>query len=329
MTDDRSPTPSTNVEGGVYRPEGAEVALTDTIPELPRSAVVGGLVLGVAAVSSAAVLIRLADAHPLAISFWRCFGGAAALAPFAIHARRGAAPLDRSQRRQLVGAGVFLALHFALWIGSLELTTVASSVTLVTMSPIFVGLGSAWFLRESPRRRTWAGMAVTIVGALVIGAADLADVSLGPRALMGDVMAFGGAVAVTGYLLAGRVARRRLPLTVYAAGVYGVGAVVLLPVCLIAGADLWSYDTGTWLALAGLIVGPQLLGHTVFNGLLSTVTATVVSIVVLAEPVGATLLAWLILGELPAALFWVGAPLILAGVAWATTGRSGAQASPA
>lgn len=308
MTDRRSATPSTNVEPAA-------------VAQLPRPAVLGGLVLGVAAVSSAAVLIRLADAHPLAISFWRCFGGAAALAPFALRARRGAPALDRSQRRQIVGAGLFLALHFALWIGSLELTTVASSVTLVTMSPIFVGIGSAWFLGETPRRRTWIGMAVTIVGAIVIGAADLADISLGPRALLGDAMAFGGAVAVTGYLLAGRAARRRLPLTVYAAGVYGVGAVVLLPVCLVAGADLWNYDTGTWLALAGLIVGPQLLGHTVFNGLLSTVTATVVSIVVLAEPVGATVLAWLVLDELPTTLFWVGAPLILVGVAYATTGR--------
>lgn len=322
MSDRRSPPPSPNVEGAVDGATGAREPAPDTIPELPRAAVIGGLALGVVAVSSAAVLIRLADAHPLAISFWRCFAGAAALAPFALHARRGAPPLDRSQRRQLIGAGAFLALHFALWIGSLELTTVASSVTLVTMSPIFVGIGSAWFLRESPRRRTWVGMAVTIVGALVIGAADLTDIALGPRALLGDAMAFGGAVAVAGYLLAGRAARRRLPLTVYAAGVYGVGAVVLLPVCLLAGADLWGYDTGTWLALAGLIVGPQLLGHTVFNGLLSTVTATVVSIVVLAEPVGATLLAWVVLGELPTELFWVGAPLILAGVAWATTGRT-------
>ncbi|MBW3562287.1 MAG: DMT family transporter [Actinobacteria bacterium] len=311
MTVRRSASPSTNVG------------------QLARPVVYGGLALGVVAVSSAAVLIRLADAHPLAVSFWRCFGGAAALAPFALRARRGAPALDRSQRRQIVGAGLFLALHFALWIGSLELTTVASSVTLVTMSPIFVGIGSAWFLRESPRRRTWVGMAVTIVGAIVIGAADLADVSLGPRALLGDAMAFGGAVAVTGYLLAGRAARRRLPLTVYAAGVYGVGAAVLLPVCLLVGADLGGYDAGTWLALAGLIVGPQLLGHTVFNGLLSTVTATVVSIVVLAEPLGATLLAWVVLDELPTALFWVGAPLILVGVAYATTGRGRSRRQPA
>lgn len=302
----------------------ATVDAAATIPQLPRPVVLGGLVVGVTAVSSAAVLIRLADAHALAIAFWRCLGGAAALTPFALRARRGAPRLDRAQRWQITGAGLFLALHFALWIGSLELTTVASSATLVTMAPLFVGLGAALLLDEAPARSTWAGMGITIAGALTIGVADLSDVALGRRALLGDVMALGGAVAVSGYLLAGRAARRRLPLTVYATGVYGVAAAALLAASLAAGVPLGGYDRGTWLALAALVVGPQLLGHTVFNGLLSTVTATVVSIVVLAEPVGATLLAWLVLGELPAELFWLGAPLILSGV-WVATSRRGAR----
>lgn len=292
-------------------------------PPLSRAAVVSGLAVGVVAVSSAAVLIRIADAPPLAIAFWRCAGGAVALAPFALRARRGAPALDRVQRRQLTGAGVLLALHFALWIWSLELTTVASSVTLVTMSPIFVGLGAGLFLGEPPSRRTWLGMAATIVGAIVIGAGDWASVDLGPTALLGDVMAFGGALAVAGYLLAGRAARRRLPVAVYAASVYGVAAVVLLVASLLTGSQLLGFDETTWLAIAALIVGPQLLGHTVFNALLSTVTATVVSIVVLAEPVGATLLAWFVLGELPSALYWIGAPIVLAGVAYATARRPG------
>lgn len=290
-------------------------------PPLPGAVVVGGLLVGVAAVSSAAVLIRLARADPLAIAFWRCFGGAVALAPFAARARRGAARLEPGQRRQLAGAGLFLGLHFALWIGSLELTTVASSVTLVTMSSLFVGVGAAAFLGEPPTRRTWIGMAVTVAGALTVGAADWADVRLGPAALVGDAMALAGAVAAAGYLLVGRAARRRLRLSVYAGGVYGVAAAGLLGLSLATGSRLVGYDLGTWLALAGLVAGPQLLGHTVFNGLLSTVSATVVSVVVLAEPVGATLLAWVILGELPPWPFWVGAPLILAGVAYATTGR--------
>lgn len=295
-----------------------------------RATLVGGLVLGVLAVSSAAILIRIADAHPLAIAFWRCFGGATALAPFALGTRRDAPPLDRTQRRQLLGAGAFLALHFALWIASLDFTTVASSVTLVAMSPIFVGLGARFFLGEPPSGRTWVGLALTVVGAVVIGSGDLFDEALGTGALLGDAMAVGGAVTVAGYFLAGRAARRRLPTMVYATAVYGVAAVLLLPTCLLIGADLVGFDIVTWLAIAGLIVGPQLFGHTVFNALLGYVSATVVAIVVLAEPVGAAILAWIVLAELPPVLFWAGAPLILVGVFIASirTGVAGPATEP-
>lgn len=291
--------------------------------------------------SAAAILIRVAigddagvasveagRASPLAVAFWRTFGGSLALAPFAIrNQRRAEARLTSEQQRLLALAGVFLALHFALWLWSLALTTVASSVTLVTMSPIFVALGGWWFLGERTTRRMWAGMALTIVGAVTIGFADAAAIDLGPRALAGDALAFGGALAVTGYLLIGRLSRRSIGVTTYAAIVYGWAAAVLLVACLATGADLWGYEASAWLAIAGLIVGPQLLGHTVFNTLLSSVSATVVSIVVLAEPVGATLLAWFLLDELPAPLFWLGAPLVLVGVAIATARRRGTAAA--
>lgn len=290
-------------------------------PPPSRAVLTGGILVGVLAVSSAAVLIRIADAHPLAIAFWRCAGGAIALAPFALRVGREAPPLDRAQWKQLLGAGVFLALHFALWIASLDYTTVASSVTLVAMSPIFVGLGARVFLGEPPSRRTWIGLALTVGGAVIIGAGDLTAEALGGEALFGDALALGGAIAIAGYLLIGRAARRRLPVTAYAGAVYAIAALVLLPACLFAGADLVGYDVVTWLAIAGLIVGPQLFGHTVFNALLGYVTATVVAVVVLAEPVAAGILAWLVLDELPAFLFWFGAPLILVGVYVAVSGR--------
>jgi drug/metabolite transporter (DMT)-like permease len=281
--------------------------------------VAGGITVGVLAVATAAILIRLADAHPLALSFWRCALGALALAPFALRARRDAPRLDGGQRRQLAGSGVFLAVHFALFISALSYTTVASASVLVAMSPLFVALGAAAFLAEPPSRRTWLGIGLAAGGAVVVGIADAGDTGVAANALLGNVLAFGGAAAVAGYLLIGRAARRRLPVSVYAAAVYGIAALVLLPVCLLGGVALVGYSTGTWLAIVGLVVGPQLLGHTVFNTLLSTVTATVVSVTVLAEPVGATILAALLLDELPAAGFWAGAPLILLGVFLAAT----------
>lgn len=278
------------------------------------------------AVSFSAILVRVALgpdpalSMALAIAFWRTLGGAVALGPFALrHRRRAADALSATRRRQLAASGGFLAAHFALFLGSLALTTVASSVTLTTMSPLFVALGGWRFLGEPTARRTWIGMGITTSGAVIIGLADANAIELGPRALLGDVMAFGAAIAVTGYLLIGRVTRRDVHAVTYSATVYAWSALALLPVCLAVGAPLWGYDAITWLAIAGIVVGPQLLGHTVFNTLLSSVSATVVSIVVLAEPVGATVLAWLLLSELPAPLFWLGAPFVLVGVYIATT----------
>lgn len=300
---------------------------------LPRPAVATGMVVGVVAVSTSAILARLAmgddpgvvqsgpgSAPAFGVAFWRTFLGAIALAPFGYRAaRRAGTVLDGRMHRRLAASGLALGLHFALFQGSLALTTVASAVTLVAMSPVFVALGGWWFLREPTERRTWFGMVLTIVGAIVIGVADASAVDLGPQALLGDAMAFGGAIAVSAYLLLGRLARRSVPATTYSAIVYAWAAAGLLATGLATGTQLSGYDPAAWAAIGGIVLGPQLLGHTVFNALLSTVSATVVSIVVLSEPLGAGLLAWLVLGELPAMLFYVGAPLVLLGLAIATS----------
>lgn len=297
-----------------------------TIAPLPRPAVYGGLVVGVLAVSTSAILAAVVIGDPpvlrlaLAAAFWRCFGGAVSLAPFGWRARRRH-PVDRRTLRLLAVSGVFLAVHFALFLGSLAFTTVASSTTLATMSPIFVALGGVWFLDERPDRRTWVGMALTMAGAVAIGLADASELSLGPRALLGDAMAFGAALAVTGYLLIGRRTRGSTHASIYSGVVYATASAVLAGVCVAVGAPLWGYTATQWWALAGLIVGPQLLGHTVFNTLMSSVPAHVVSISVLAEPVVATILAWWLLSQLPAPLFFVAAPLVLVGVSLAVLRR--------
>lgn len=296
------------------------------IAPLPRPAVYGGLVVGVAAVSTSAILAAVIIGDPpvlelaLAAAFWRCFGGALSLAPFGWRARHRH-PVDARTVRLLVVSGVFLAIHFALFLGSLAFTTVASSTTLATMSPVFVALGGAWFLDERPDRRTWIGMGLTMAGAVAIGLADAGELALGPRALIGDGMAFASALAVTVYLLIGRRTRGSTHASIYSGIVYAAASVVLLGVCLVAGAPLWGYTATQWWALAGLVVGPQLLGHTVFNTLMSSVPAHVVSITVLAEPVVATVLAWWLLSQLPAPLFFAAAPLVLVGVALAVLRR--------
>jgi drug/metabolite transporter (DMT)-like permease len=274
------------------------------------------MVVGVTAISTSPILIRVAALPALALAFWRCLAGAAVLAPFV--PRRPTDGLTRRDLLQRAAAGVFLAAHFALWNASLGLTSVGAATTLVSMAPLFVGLGSV-FLGEPPGRLAWAGIALATLGAVVIGAGDAAGFGAGSP-LAGDVLAFAGALAMAAYLLLGRVARRRLPVSTYAASVYGVAAAVLLPACLLTSSDLGGYRAASWLALAGVVVGPQLLGHTVFNGLLGAVSASVVAVVMLLEPVIATALAWWLFSELPGPLFWAGAPMVLAGVWLATTG---------
>ncbi|MEX2551061.1 MAG: DMT family transporter [Nitriliruptoraceae bacterium] len=297
-------------------------------PPLPRATILAAIVVGVIAVSTSAILARFAmgdeaglvrsgdgAASALAIAFWRTSVGSLALAPAAWrHRRRSGRGLSRRRHLHLAAAGLALAAHFVLFQGALTLTTVASAVTLTTMSPLFVALGGWWLLGERTTRRAWLGMVVTIAGAAVIGIADAGAEALGSGALIGDGMALGAAIGATAYLLLGRSARRDTATSTYAATVYGWAGIVLLPVCLVAGVPLTGFSAGTWAAIAGIIIGPQLLGHTVFNHLLSTLAATTVSIVILAEPVGAGLLAWFLLGELPAPLFAIGAPLVLLGV---------------
>jgi drug/metabolite transporter (DMT)-like permease len=338
----------------LVRPGRGEYSREVVLPSLAttsviaRKAVAVALVIGVLAVSTSGVLVRLAQAPSLALAFWRCIGGAAALAPFALRSR---VRVTAGQWWQLAGSGLMLALHFALYISAVRLTTVASAVLLSTMAPLFVGLG-ARLLGEPPSRRVWGGIGVATGGTLVIGAADAglwriptfvwgvspstltapvtepATVPLAGAPLLGDAMGFGAAAMVAGYFLIGRAARRRLPVSVYGVWVYGIAAVTLLVACLATGARLSGYGLKTWLVIAGLIIGPQLLGHTVFNQLLSTLPATTVAMAILAEPVAAGLLAWLVLQELPPPLFALGAPLVLAGVWLATVPRARVRACP-
>jgi drug/metabolite transporter (DMT)-like permease len=275
------------------------------------------MVVGLLAISTSPILIRVAALPALAMAFWRCMAGAVVLAPFAPRGR--VERLDRGDLARLAASGVFLAIHFALWNASLGLTTVAAATTLVSSAPLFVGLGSI-LLGEAPTARAWAGIVLATLGAVVIGAGDATGLGGGTDALWGDVLAFGGALAMAAYLLLGRVARRRLPVSTYAASVYGVAAAVLLPACLLTGADLGGYEAASWLALAGVVIGPQLLGHTVFNGLLASVSASLVAVVMLLEPAVATVLAWWLFGELPGPSLWAGAPMVLAGLWLATTG---------
>ena len=281
---------------------------------LPEWAAWGLLALGVASVSVSAILIRYAeDAGPMAISFWRCTAGALVLAPFARWNRRG---VSRSNLTLSVVAGLFLAVHFATWISSVNLTTIAVSVLLVSTTPVWTAL-AVWILyRERLKGPGWIGIALTLVGAGLIGGGDFEG-----STTTGNLLALIGGVTVGGYLLAGARARRDLGIVEYAVIAYAIAAVVLLPICLAVGETLWGYGAQTWWAIAGLVVGPQLLGHTVINATLRNLDATTIAVTIMFEPIIATALAYVLFDEVPSALIYPGGVLILIGIFLVTAVR--------
>jgi drug/metabolite transporter (DMT)-like permease len=278
------------------------------------------LVTGVVAVSFAAIFIRYADAPALSIAMYRQAMAAAVVLPLALGLRRD--ELRGLSRRQLglaVGSGAVLALHFATWIPSVKLTTVAASVVLVTASPIFVAAGSRFLFGERVGTITVGGILVGLVGAAVVSGGDFA---VSTRAVAGDLLALAGAVAAAGYFLLGRQLRQEVSALTYVGLVYATCAVLLWPVAALSGSRLVGFDGKTWAMFILLALVPQLLGHTVFNFVLKDLSATVVTISVMGEPVGSTLLALGFFGEVPPWTAVVGGVLVLGGIYVAVTAQS-------
>jgi drug/metabolite transporter (DMT)-like permease len=275
----------------------------------------GGLFGGVVAVSWAAIFIRLAEAPALSISAWRLLLAAAPLAIFALLRRRHELRrLTRGGLALLTLSGVALALHFATWIASLGMTTVASSVTLVSTQPLWVGLLSVVVLREPISRRGAVAILVATCGCAVMSGADL---RVSREALVGDAFAVAGAIFGAVYFTIGRAVRDTLSLGGYVAVVYGLGAVVLVVWAVGAGEPMSGFSTQTWVMLLLLAVVPQLIGHSTLNWSLRHLPAPFVSVAVLGEPVISTALAIPILGEQPGALRIAGGAIILLGVSLA------------
>ncbi|MCB9913848.1 MAG: DMT family transporter [Planctomycetes bacterium] len=270
------------------------------------------LLVGVAAVSTGALFARLAEAPALALSFWRCAVAGGLLSAWA--APRLAPELGALRRGEvglLLLAGALLALHFASWITSLEHTSVASSVLLVNTGPIWVGLATPWLTRDRLGRGARLGIGCSVLGSAVVAWGDQA---LSPEALWGDALALVGALAASGYLLVGRRLRARLSLPVYTGAVYGSAALALLVAAPAAGAALVGFPAATWGWILALALVPQLVGHTAANWALGHVSAALVAVSLLGEPVLAGLGAAVVLHELPPPAFLAGSPLILAGI---------------
>jgi drug/metabolite transporter (DMT)-like permease len=298
---------------------GSGAATVPAVLAAPPPADVAVMAIALAAVSTSGPLIAATAAPALAIAFWRNGLAAVVLAPLVLLRRRAElASLSLRERRLAVGAGVLLAVHFATWVPSITLTTVASATALVSTQPIWAALLARRGGATLPAR-VWAGMIVAVVGAGVLTGAD---VSTSARALAGDLLAVAGGAAAAGYMVAGSEVRRHVSTVTYTAICYTTTAVALLAVCVVGRQSLAGYPAGAWLRLVALTIGAQFLGHSLFNRVLRTTSPTVVALAILLEVPGASLLAAAFLGQRPSWLAVPGLLILLAGIGVVITART-------
>ncbi|MEA3439892.1 MAG: DMT family transporter [Chloroflexota bacterium] len=298
------------------------------------------LLFGILAVSTASIFIRYSQnyATSLVVAAYRLLIAALILAPIAFTTRREELTgLKNRELRLSLLSGLFLALHFATWITSLEYTTVASSVVLVSTTPLWVALLSPIFLKEPVTRKMLLGMGMALIGGVVIGISDTCIVSenglvcpdaaefVRGEAFLGDVLALIGAIMAAGYLIAGRKLRNQISNTCYVFIVYSMAAVILVIVVLLSGNSLIGYPREAYLWFLLLAIIPQLMGHSTFNWALGYLSAAYVSISMLGEPIGSTILAYIVLDETPTIFMIFGAILIMAGIYLASLGEQKIQ----
>lgn len=270
--------------------------------------------LGVAAISFSSIFTKLSGAPPIVIAFYRLGLASLVLLPLAMRGLpfQEIKRLDRRDLRYAFISGVLLALHFTVWITSLNYTSVASSTVLVTMQPLFVVAGSFLILKEPIGRTALLAAGMALCGSIIVG---ISDFQIGGQALYGDILAFMGAAFVAGYMLIGRRLRAHMSVVAYTFLVYGAATLTLFGFCVLSATPLYPYPKVEWIYFAALALIPTLLGHSIFNWALRYVKATLVSVGILGEPVGATILAYLIFAETPSGLQVLGGAIIIAGIA--------------
>lgn len=277
------------------------------------------LISGVLAVSTGAIFAKLAEAPALVIAAYRVGLASLILAPIAWwQARDELLGLEKKDYMLALLSGFFLALHFSTWISSLSYTSVANSVVLVNTNPLWVGILTPLISKDRLTLMTKIGIVISVIGGAIIGAGDFAT---GGQALWGDFLALLGSICAAVYLLLGRNLRRKLSLLAYVIICYGSAAIILWVLVIALGLQVVGFSSGTYAAFAGMALISQIIGHTSYNWALKWFSASLIAVSLLGEPIGATILAYIIFAE---TLTWtkiVGGSLILTAIYLAARGE--------
>jgi len=283
--------------------------MKESAPRIPPYFAVG---LGIAAVSFAAIFIRLCQAPPLAVAFYRMALASLVLVP--LIAWRGwtqLTGLSKALLMRAVLAGLFLGIHMGTWVASLSYTSVASSMILVSTQSIFAVLLSHFGIKERVSRVVLLAVVIALLGSLIIGGGDL---RVGRETLTGNGLALAGGLLAALYMVTGRKVRQKLPLLPYIFLAYSTAAVLLGVCCLAFRVKMAGYPGQTYLWLILLALVPTHLGHTMFNWALKYLRAYIISVSLLGEPIGASVLAYFVFSEVPPELTLVGGVMVLGGI---------------
>ena len=279
------------------------------------------VVIAVFAYAWAAILIRLAqEASPLVIAFYRMLIGTVVWAPFYFYRSKKEVPAKITPRqwRYMLLAGLGLCFHFATWITSISYTTIASAVFLIMTQPIMVAVAAHFILKERLNKLSLVAMGLTVIGALLIFGGDF---SISQRALFGDFLALLGALGAGIYLFIARIVRPDregeapgIPINKYLPVVYATATIGLGLLAVIRGDRFAPFETNTWWAILALGLVPQVIGHSLLNWALKYLPALQVNITIVGEPIGASILAFLLLHEMPSSGLLAGSPFLILAV---------------
>ena len=271
------------------------------------------VVIGVIAVSTSAIFVKLASGAPAGtIAFYRLFIAVVLMLPtILLKYRAEIRSITKRDWMLAILSGVFLALHFILWFESLNYTSVASSVVLVTLQPIFAFVGTYIFFGERFSVAAIISMLITLIGSFII---SWGDFQISGLALLGDILALLGAATVTGYFLLGQRMRRNLSLMTYTFIVYGISSITLFLYNVVTQNTFISFPVDHWIWFIALAIIPTFLGHSLFNWTLRWLSTSTISMAIVFEPIGATILAYYILGEVVTPSQWLGGSIVIFGL---------------